>query len=173
MHWFQKCTELRSNYSRSQLNICVSFLNGCPNHPSRCRAFMLTSNNVRSFRNLQTHIRPSECCTHNWDRLKSWHCVIPVSSFVVNISLCCIVKRTWSNCRQMDRIQYCKRRCTVWEETGAINMSISWLSFCDVFIRVCRMELTLYLSFRMLVHLRSLISFIPFNKTVRNPRFWY
>lgn len=39
-----KCTDLRSNYRLFELEMCMSYFNGCPKHHTRCKAFMPISN---------------------------------------------------------------------------------------------------------------------------------
>ena len=51
-----------------------------------------------------------------------------------------------------NRIFFVSRKFRTWRATGsAANMPISWLMICDVVIRLCRADFTIYLSSQTLV----------------------
>ena len=88
-----------------------------------------------SSRSLQTCIQPSEYCTQNQgssEKTTLRHSFIILCHSMHNIwrlSLCYIVKGSWSNGLQADRPYWWNCRCTVVVKTGrASSMLISWPS---------------------------------------------
>lgn len=151
----QKCTNLRSNYHRSKLEMYLSYTKWlfktlhqvqglyvdieCKQETSVLLGdpeSVLDHQNTAS--RIRTHWKRRHCATFCFNLCRSAH----QSS---RLSQRCIVQENQSDDRLADSPRCCKRRRTVRADTWhAAKMSISWLMICYLVVRFFNAGLTIW-----------------------------
>ena len=154
----KKCSDLYSNFSRSELEICSAcrVSNGCPNHHSSTRAFIQISNAIRQSavfsESPDMYMATKYCRGDSFKQGLIWN-NNTVSFLYLALSLeepespflflCYIFNENRCNDHRADTPCYCKLRLAI---PSANWTNCKHANFLTVVKRFCRVDLTIYQS---------------------------